>query len=282
MCRSPSRPASFRSSRRACCRSSPATYRRSPASASTSWKRPDWRSVLGPALLFVASFSAVFILLGLTATAIGSSLQEHQELLSNIGAVLLIVMGALFIGAMFIDRLNREWHFDALLARAGKGGPISRRRCVLDCVDAVHGVRARRHPGAREHPGRRCSLRSVPADGLLAWTRDPVLAHGPCLLPRDDRLWGDQAPLPRHHHLRRRHADRDGDPDPQRRLDPAEHLGSGADAATSASTNSGGPRRRIAAAILPAGLNEPGRSGGDWRRSPFRRRPRSHRFHRRR
>jgi cytochrome c-type biogenesis protein len=38
--------------------------------------------------------------------------------------VLLIVLGALFIGTMFFDRLNREWHFDALLARAGKGGPI--------------------------------------------------------------------------------------------------------------------------------------------------------------
>ena len=42
----------------------------------------------------------------------------------NIGAVLLIVMGVLFIAATFIDRLNREWHVDALLARAGKGGPI--------------------------------------------------------------------------------------------------------------------------------------------------------------
>ena len=28
----------------------------------------DWRRVLGPSLLFVASFSAIFILLGLTAT----------------------------------------------------------------------------------------------------------------------------------------------------------------------------------------------------------------------
>ena len=33
-------------------------------------------------------------------------------------------MGVLFIAATFIDRLNREWHLEALLARAGKGGPI--------------------------------------------------------------------------------------------------------------------------------------------------------------
>jgi cytochrome c-type biogenesis protein len=90
----------------------------------TEFEGADWRRVLGPSLLFIASFSTVFILLGLTATALGSSLQEHQDLLTNIGAVMLIVMGVLFIAASFVDRLNREWHIDALLARAGRGGPI--------------------------------------------------------------------------------------------------------------------------------------------------------------
>ena len=87
-------------------------------------EQADWRRVLVPSLLFIASFSTVFILLGLTATALGSTLRDHQDLLTNIGAVLLIVMGVLFIAATYIDRLNREWHIDALLARAGKGGPI--------------------------------------------------------------------------------------------------------------------------------------------------------------
>ena len=83
-----------------------------------------WRRVLGPSLLFVASFSAVFILLGLTATALGSTLRDNQQLLTDIGAVMLIVMGALFIAATFVDRLNREWRVEGLLARAGRGGPI--------------------------------------------------------------------------------------------------------------------------------------------------------------
>jgi cytochrome c-type biogenesis protein len=82
-----------------------------------------WR-VLGPSLLFIASFSAIFILLGLTATALGRRLRDNQDLLTDIGAVLLIVMGVLFIAAMFIDRLNREWRIEALVARAGKGGPV--------------------------------------------------------------------------------------------------------------------------------------------------------------
>ena len=84
----------------------------------------DWRRVLVPSLLFIASFSTVFILLGLTATAIGETLRDNQDLLTDIGAVLLIVMGALFVATMFVDRLNREWRVDALMARAGKGGPI--------------------------------------------------------------------------------------------------------------------------------------------------------------
>lgn len=84
----------------------------------------DWRRVLAPSLLFIASFSTIFILLGLAATALGQTLRDNQDLLADIGAVLLIAMGVLFIGSMYVDRLNREWHVDALLARAGKGGPI--------------------------------------------------------------------------------------------------------------------------------------------------------------
>ena len=83
-----------------------------------------WRRVLGPSLLFVATFSAIFILLGLTATGIGSVLQDHKELLTKISAALIIAMGLLFVGSLFITRLNREWHVEALLERAGRGGPI--------------------------------------------------------------------------------------------------------------------------------------------------------------
>jgi cytochrome c-type biogenesis protein len=83
-----------------------------------------WRRVLGPSLLFVASFSAIFILLGLTATAIGSTLQDHKELLTKLSGALIVAMGVLFVASLFVTRLNKEWHVDALLERAGKGGPI--------------------------------------------------------------------------------------------------------------------------------------------------------------
>jgi cytochrome c-type biogenesis protein len=80
--------------------------------------------VLGPSLLFVASFSAIFIALGLTATGLGSTLHEHEELLTKVAAALIIALGAFFVAALFIPRLNREWHVEGLLDRAGRGGPV--------------------------------------------------------------------------------------------------------------------------------------------------------------
>jgi cytochrome c-type biogenesis protein len=59
-----------------------------------------------------------------TATALGSAFQDHEELLSKVAAALIIAMGILFVASLFVTRLNREWHVDALLERAGKGGPI--------------------------------------------------------------------------------------------------------------------------------------------------------------
>jgi cytochrome c-type biogenesis protein len=84
----------------------------------------SWQRVLGPSLLFVASFSAIFILLGLTATGIGSSLREHLDSLTTVSGYLIIAMGVLFIASSFVVSLNREWRFDGLIKRAGTGGPI--------------------------------------------------------------------------------------------------------------------------------------------------------------
>jgi cytochrome c-type biogenesis protein len=86
--------------------------------------RASWRSVLIPSLIFVASFSVLFILLGLTATGLGQTLQQHKNTLETIAGILIIVLGVYFVASLFVVRLNREWHVEALMARAGKGGPI--------------------------------------------------------------------------------------------------------------------------------------------------------------
>jgi cytochrome c-type biogenesis protein len=86
--------------------------------------RADWRRVVAPSLLFIASFSAIFILLGLGATSLGQTLTDHRDTLTTIAGILMILMGVLFVASAFVLRLNREWHVDALLRRAGTGGPI--------------------------------------------------------------------------------------------------------------------------------------------------------------
>jgi cytochrome c-type biogenesis protein len=82
------------------------------------------RRVLGPSLLFVASFSAIFISLGLGATALGSSLNDHRAALEHVAAGVIIALGVVFIASPLIPRFNREWHVEGLLTRAGKGGPL--------------------------------------------------------------------------------------------------------------------------------------------------------------
>jgi len=86
--------------------------------------RADRHRVLIPSLVFVASFSTIFILLGLTATGIGQALQDHRDTLEKIAGAVIIAMGVLFVASLFVVRLNREWHVDALMSRAGKGGPL--------------------------------------------------------------------------------------------------------------------------------------------------------------
>jgi cytochrome c-type biogenesis protein len=86
--------------------------------------RASWRRVLVPSLVFVASFSTVFILLGLTATGLGQALRDHRGTLEKVAGVVIIAMGILFVASLFATRLNREWHVEALMVRAGKGGPL--------------------------------------------------------------------------------------------------------------------------------------------------------------
>ena len=86
-------------------------------------RRVDPRVVLR-SLAFVATFSLIFILLGLGATAIGSLLFDNQPTLNKVSGALIILMGAVFIASVFVARINRDFRPDALIKRAGSGGPV--------------------------------------------------------------------------------------------------------------------------------------------------------------
>ncbi len=86
-------------------------------------RRVDPR-VVSRSAVFVATFSLIFVLLGLAATAVGAFLFDNQPTLNRVAGVAIIGMGLLFAGSVFVPRLNREWRPEGLLARAGRGSPV--------------------------------------------------------------------------------------------------------------------------------------------------------------
>jgi cytochrome c-type biogenesis protein len=87
-------------------------------------RRAQLRGVVIRSSLFILTFSAIFILLGMTATGIGSALSDNRQTLEKVAGVAIIAMGVLFLLALFVPMLNREWRIDALAQRAGNGGPL--------------------------------------------------------------------------------------------------------------------------------------------------------------
>src|SRR5579859_3758997 len=81
------------------------------------------RRVLGPSLAFVASFSAIFIALGLIGQQALHGAVTGPTALKVCGA-LIVVMGVVFVLAPFVPALSREWHVGRLMQRAGRGGPV--------------------------------------------------------------------------------------------------------------------------------------------------------------
>ena len=79
--------------------------------------------VIGPSLAFVASFSAIFIALGLLGQqALHGALTGPAAL--KISGAVIIGMGVLFVLAPFVPQFSREWHVGRLISRAGRGGPV--------------------------------------------------------------------------------------------------------------------------------------------------------------
>jgi cytochrome c-type biogenesis protein len=82
--------------------------------------RREARAVtLRAALLFVAGFTVVFTILGVSFAYVGSSLLRNIPLILRISGALIIVMGLTMLGALRIPLLAREGRID--LARIPRG-----------------------------------------------------------------------------------------------------------------------------------------------------------------
>jgi len=81
------------------------------------------RRVIGPSLAFVASFSVIFIALGLLGQqALHGALTGPAAL--KISGAVIIAMGVVFVLAPFVPQLSREWHVGRLVSQAGRSGPV--------------------------------------------------------------------------------------------------------------------------------------------------------------
>src|SRR6185312_8224936 len=59
-----------------------------------------------------------------TATGLGSALQDSRGTLDKVAGAVIIALGVFFLLTPFVPKLNREWRPEALISRAGSGGPL--------------------------------------------------------------------------------------------------------------------------------------------------------------
>jgi cytochrome c-type biogenesis protein len=89
-----------------------------------SEEKPSLARVLLPSLLFVAGFTFVFVVLGASASLLGSLLAPYKSVLARASAILIILMGILMLGVIRMPGLYGEKRFDMASARSlGSAAP---------------------------------------------------------------------------------------------------------------------------------------------------------------
>lgn len=90
-----------------------------PTTETTASVTSSHRRTLLGALLFVLGFSAVFTVLGASASLLGSLLAQHQHVLNTVSGILILLMAAAMLGVLRIPGLQRQVRVD--LHRIGRG-----------------------------------------------------------------------------------------------------------------------------------------------------------------
>jgi cytochrome c-type biogenesis protein len=76
--------------------------------------------------LFVLGFGTVFVLLGLSASAIGSTLVDHQDLLTRLSGAVMLSFALFLAGSVFLRApwLYGELRFHPQVTRYGRAAPV--------------------------------------------------------------------------------------------------------------------------------------------------------------
>lgn len=132
-------------------------------------------------LVFVLGFSTVFILMGASATVLGSLLQSHVRIFSKVGGVLIVLFGLHTMGLFRIGILNFEARFNEIKKPAGLLGAyiiglafaFGWTPCVGPILAAILAL-----AGGRESVGEGIALLAVYSAGLgLPFILAGLLTH---------------------------------------------------------------------------------------------------------
>ena len=81
--------------------------------------------IMGTAVLFVVGFSAVFVVLGASASVLGQFLTEYRDLIEKIAGVVVVLFGIFMLGVIRIPGLYGEARMDlAKSRRFGRGAAL--------------------------------------------------------------------------------------------------------------------------------------------------------------
>lgn len=75
--------------------------------------------------MFVGGFTAVFVLLGLSASSVGNFLFDNQVFLTRLSGALMVLMALFMVGSIFLKApwLYQEARFHPQLGKFGRGAP---------------------------------------------------------------------------------------------------------------------------------------------------------------
>ena len=127
------------------------------------------RRALRAALFFVLGLSTVFLLMGMSASALGRALGQYQDMLMRASGLLIMVFGAHFVGVYRIGFLDHEARLEAKDAGGSAFGAyllglafaFGWTPCIGPVLGAILGVAA-----ARETVGDGAALLAVYSLGL--------------------------------------------------------------------------------------------------------------------